>query len=378
MPLRSIFSQLYTRVGAVEASVVDVSANVLPAVNSAVASIQAGLSSYALASDLSGVSASLSNYALASDLSGVSASLSNYALDADLSALSTIVAAEGVKLVDLSGAVSGVIATTGLLSLEDANQAALLAAASLSASTIAANLVLNELADSAVASSVSALTAVVTDLSGVVSTLSAAPGFDSTALEAAIADLSGVRVASLEASVSGLAQSLSQTDGNVGALQTAVAGKVSQDAFNSFNLQVNTAVENLGSAIAAKADASAVEARGVRSKNVVYVYQPEIWSADAAVSGTPQLAAGQASEGGSLVVVHTMSPDNATRNAVHLSSPGSLSLSDGDLRRFCNTGAEVLRIKDSNGVVLAELLGGEVAAIMWLAASSEWVLVSGF
>jgi len=378
MPLKSLLNLLTSRVGVVESGVADLSGSIVPSINSAVSTINAGLSSYALASDLSAVSSSLASYALAGDVSAISTSILSYAPLADVQTISSFVAAEAAKFVDLSGVVTGVISTTGVLSLDAANAAAVATAASLAAAEASAALVLNELNDVATLGSVSSLSLVVSDLSGVVSTLVGAPGFDSAAIEAAIADLSGNRVANVEAGVAGAFASISNLQVQLGTAESAISTKVEQEAFNTFNTQVNTALENFSAVIGSKANITDVDFKGVRSKNVSYYYDVAVWSAESLSSGTPQLSAGQQAEAGSLVVVKTLASDDATANAVHLSSPGSLSPSDGDLRRFANVGENVLRIKDSDSVVVAELVAGEAAGIMWVATTSEWILVSGF
>jgi hypothetical protein len=377
MPLKSLLNLLSSRVGVVESGVADLSGSIVPSINSAVSTINAGLSSYALASDLSAVSTSLASYALGSDVSAISTALLSYAPLADLQSVSTIAQSNASVIVDLSGHVSTLIATTATLALDEATQNALLLATALQASTIQASLVLNELNDTATIGSVSSLSAVVSDLSGVVSGLMANP-FDATAIESAIADLSGNRVATLEGSVAGVFVSLSGLDGRVASAESAITTKVEQSAFNDATTNIYDQLTNLGSAIGQKANITDVDFKGVRSKNVAFYYDPSVWSSDALTAGTPQHSAGQQAEAGSLVVVKTLASDNATANAVHLSSPGALSPSDGDLRRFANVGENVLRIKDSDGVVVAELVAGETAGLMYLAVTNEWVLVSGF
>jgi len=377
MPLKSLLNLLSSRVGVVEGEVADLSGSIVPTINGAVSTINASLSSYALASDLSAVSSSLASYALSSDVSAISSALLSYAPLADLQSLSSIVNANGLVVTDLSGHVSTLVATTATLALDEATQNALLLATALQASTIQASLVLNELNDTATIGSVSTLSAVVADLSGVVSTIVSNP-FDATSITNAIEDLSGNRVANVEAGVTGAFASISNLQVQLGTAEGAISTKVEQEAFNTFNLQVNTALDNFNAVIGSKANITDVDYKGVRSKNVAFYYDPSVWSSDALVAGTPQLSAGQQAEAGSLVVVKTLADNNPTSNAVHLSSPGSLSPSDGDLRRFVNVGANVLRIKDSDGVVLAELVAGESAGIMYNATTAEWILISGF
>lgn len=373
MPLKSLLNLLTSRVSVVEGEVVDLSANLLPSINGAVSTIQAGLSSYALASDLSSVSSSLASYALSADVSALSTSLLNYAPLADVQTISSLVAGNAGVVMDLSGHVSSLIATTGLLSLDQANTDALAVANSLVASTIQASLVLNELNDVATLGSVSSLSLVVADLSGVVAGLVSAPGFDATAITNALADLSGVRVASLESSVSMLAQNLSTTDGNVGALQSDVAGKVAQSDFNTYSTGIQGQLDGINGGLALKANISDVDYKGVRTKNVTYFYDPSAWSGDALTGGTPQVSAGLQAEAGVLVVVKTLADNNVTANAVHLSN---VTPEEGVLRRFLNVGENKLYIKDSAGAVLAELIAGEGAGLCW--AGGAWVLKTGF
>ncbi len=335
MPLRSLLAQTISTLSAARSDIADLSGVRVPAVASSVSALQTSLASYALSSDLQAVSGAVTT--AVGDIAAINAQIPSFALASAVAALGADVA--------------GLISTTGVLALDEANTAALAAAASLSASTIAADLVLNSLSDVAALGSISTLSAVVSDLSGNVrprvAALEALPAYDPTPVIASI--------------------SAAQATAD-GAASAAAAAQVTADGAVSAAAAAQVTADGAAAAVLTKED------KGARASLQVGLYDASSLGGDSAAAYAYiwEFLLAPIVDAGKLLCFKTTDGErNAVRDVCYMPSGPA----EGTLRRFANVGGNRLDVY-ADGAVVAEILPGEVVGLIF--TSGAWMLATGF